>query len=230
MMERYARRRIWIGAWALCVAIGPSLPAGAAELPKATQKAMADLKLDNALLSGLDAELDVPAKWIEAAKQEKDVVIAGTWEPREFRDMTIFVLHDGDLDGYNIARTLGEETARMPDHNIAVIDLGLTVPQAIAEGLETESFTRRKELPTDLELDPAARQWFTGEVIRGEDGEPVLHKGKTQYATTRCELNAFSSDELAEFIEAGLNLDPPTWGVVGRLAPWLLFLGSGGVR
>ena len=27
-----------------------------------------------------------------------------------------------------------------------------------------------------------------------------------------------------------LSLDPPTWGVVGRLAPWLLFLGSGGVR
>ena len=91
----------------------------------------------------------------------------------EFRDMTIFVLHDADIDGYNIARTLGEETARMPDHNIEVIDLGLTVPQAIEHGLETESFTRKKELPTDLELDAAAREWFTGEVIRGEDGEPV---------------------------------------------------------
>ena len=26
--------------------------------------------------------------WIEAAKQEKDVIVSGTWEPREFRDMT----------------------------------------------------------------------------------------------------------------------------------------------
>ena len=31
----------------------------------------------------------------------------------------------------------------MPDHNIEVIDLGLTVPQAIEDGLETEEFTRR---------------------------------------------------------------------------------------
>ena len=29
--------------------------------------------------------------------------------------------------------------------------------------------------------------------------------GKTHYDCTRCELNAFSSDELAEFIEAGLH-------------------------
>ena len=33
----------------------------------------------------------------------------------EFRHMTIFVLHDADIDGYNIARTLAEATARMPD-------------------------------------------------------------------------------------------------------------------
>ena len=65
----------------------------------------------------------------------------------DFRDMTIFVLHDADIDGYNIARTLGEATARMPDHNIEIIDLGLTVPQAIEEGLETERFTRKKNCP-----------------------------------------------------------------------------------
>ena len=41
----------------------------------------------------------------------------------DFRNMQIFVVHDADLDGYNIARTLGEETARMPDHNIDIIDL-----------------------------------------------------------------------------------------------------------
>ena len=86
----------------------------------------------------------------------------------------------------------------MPDHNIEVIDLGLTVPQAIDGRAGDREFTRRKELPTDLELDDDAREWFTGEVIRGEDGEPVLHKGKLQYDTTRCELNAFSSDGLAD--------------------------------
>ena len=52
-------------------------------------------------------------------------------------------------------------------------------------------------------------------MIRGEDGEPVLHKGKLQYNTTRCELNAFSSDGLAEFIEAGLARH----GVTAKLVP-----------
>ncbi len=49
---------------------------------------MTDLGLDSALLNGLDAELNVPAAWIEGAKQEKEVIVSGTWEPREFRDMT----------------------------------------------------------------------------------------------------------------------------------------------
>ncbi|HTY27699.1 MAG TPA: hypothetical protein VMD51_06065, partial [Mycobacterium sp.] len=46
----------------------------------------------------------------------------------EIRDMMLFVLHDADIDGYNIARTLGEATRRMPNHHVEVIDLGLTVP------------------------------------------------------------------------------------------------------
>jgi DNA topoisomerase VI subunit B len=114
------------------------------------------------------------------------------------RDMTILVLHDADLDGYNIARTLAEATRRMPNHNIDVIDLGLTVPQAIEYGLETENFTRKKELPADLELDEEALEWFTGIPIQA--GWSKVH-----YQCRRCELNAFSSDQLAEFIETGLQ-------------------------
>ena len=72
------------------------------------------------------------------------------------------------------------------------------MPQVIELGLETENFTRRKELPVDLELDDDALEWFTGEPFRAG-------YGKTHYECTRCELNAFSSDGLAEFIEAGLQ-------------------------
>ncbi len=114
----------------------------------------------------------------------------------EIRDMKLFVLHDADIDGYNIARTLGEATQRMPDHSVDVIDLGLTVPQAVERGLETEPFTRKKALPADLVLDEVAEEWFTGERIPGP---------KEHYACKRCELNAFSADELAEFIEDGLR-------------------------
>ena len=63
-------------------------PVAAAELPKATQKAMADLKLDPSLLDGLDAELDVPKAWLDGAKEEKEVIISGTWRPKEFQEMT----------------------------------------------------------------------------------------------------------------------------------------------
>lgn len=53
-------------------------------------------------------------------------------------------------------------------------------------------------MPVDLELDDDALEWFTGEPF-------YAGYGKTHYECTRCELNAFSSDGLAEFIEAGLQ-------------------------
>jgi ABC-type Fe3+ transport system substrate-binding protein len=87
-MPRWARMRSLGAAWALALALGISSGAGAADLPKATQKMMTDLGLDSALLNGLDAELNVPGAWIEGAKQEKEVIVSGTWEPREFREMT----------------------------------------------------------------------------------------------------------------------------------------------
>jgi Histidine kinase-, DNA gyrase B-, and HSP90-like ATPase len=137
------------------------------------------------------------------------------------RDIKIFVLHDADIAGYNIARTLGDATERMPDHHIEIIDLGLTVPQALdpdlpgagGEPLPTERFARQNELPSTLEFDPDALEWFTGEPFSAG-------WGKTHWRGTRCELNAFSADGLAEFIEAGLQrhgvtkLVPPP-GVLG---------------
>jgi hypothetical protein len=125
----------------------------------------------------------------------------------EIREMKIFVLHDADINGYDIARTLGEATRRMPDHNVDVIDLGLTVPQAIEYGLETEKFTRRKALPADLELDADANEWFSGRPLYAGYGKP-------HYECTRCELNAFSADQLAEFIEAGLQRHDATTKLV----------------
>jgi len=82
------RRRIAVVATALVSILALMSTAGAADLPKATQKAMADLKLDPALLNGLDAELDVPKAWLDGAREQKEVIVSGTWEPREFREMT----------------------------------------------------------------------------------------------------------------------------------------------
>ena len=58
--------------------------AGAADLPKSTQKVLADLQLEAGLLDGLDRELAVPQAWIDGAAKEKQVDIFGTWNERDF--------------------------------------------------------------------------------------------------------------------------------------------------
>jgi hypothetical protein len=46
-------------------------------------------------------------------------------------DYQLFVLHDADPYGYNIARTLREATKRMPGYNVDVKDIGLTIEEAL---------------------------------------------------------------------------------------------------
>ncbi|WP_051824119.1 ATP-binding protein [Kitasatospora aureofaciens] len=126
-------------------------------------------------------------------------------------DVQIFVLHDADPYGYNIARTLGEETARMPDHRVEVIDLGLTVDDAIAKGLEAEPDTRDAALPAGIlpGLTDTARDWFTGTPFAwNSKGEP------TKWHYRRVELNAFSSPELIAYIEEGLARHHATGKVI----------------
>jgi DNA topoisomerase VI subunit B len=126
--------------------------------------------------------------------------------------MRVFVLHDCDVDGYNIARTLGEETRRMPEHNIEVIDLGLRLEQARAMGLEVESYTRRKDIPNTLDLSDEEREFF----IAGQTG-------RKQWSAHRVELNAMSSEQLIALIEDGLKeheaaekLVPPPSVLLGK--------------
>ena len=57
------------------LAAAVALPAGAAELPKSTQKMLSDLKLSTDILKGLDRELRMPAGWVKGAKLEGVVKI-----------------------------------------------------------------------------------------------------------------------------------------------------------
>ena len=113
------------------------------------------------------------------------------------QDYTIFVLHDADPDGYNIARTISEKTKRMPDHNIEVIDLGLTVHDAIEMELSSETFTRKKELASDLKLNAIELDYFRGELK--ETGT------KKNWVCKRIELNAMSAGQLVAYIDAGIS-------------------------
>jgi len=124
----------------------------------------------------------------------------------------LFVLHDSDPDGYNIARTLQEETARMPGYQVDVIDLGLRWDDAMALGLETETFPRKQALPESLvvRLTATERAAFEGRPQRGTPWD----RHRTGIGQ-RVELNAFSADGLVAYIERRLQ----ETGVRGKVVP-----------
>ncbi len=106
----------------------------------------------------------------------------------------LFVEHDADPHGYNIARTLREETARMPGHHIEVIDLGLRLEAALAMGLPAEQFTRKKKLPQGLRLNELEKEYFEGR-----------RAGPKSWICRRVELNALSGPDLIAFTERELQ-------------------------
>jgi hypothetical protein len=85
-------------------------------------------------------------------------------------DYQLFVFHDADIDGYNIARVMREATRRMPHHNVDVVDIGLTVEDALEMGLDPEPFSRTKRMPWKLRwrLSDEAREYFVDRQERFE--------------------------------------------------------------
>src|SRR3546814_8310758 len=61
---------------------------GAADLPEATKKILAELKVDASVLDGIDKELAVPQEWIEAAKKEGELRIVDTHSDKDHARMT----------------------------------------------------------------------------------------------------------------------------------------------
>ncbi len=119
----------------------------------------------------------------------------------------IFALHDADPAGYNMLRTLREDTARMRDHSVEVFDLGLNYDEAVKPvnegglGKLPETFTPKddKKIPKRIEptLTPGELEAFT----------------KKPYK--RVELNAIMSNEREAYIERKLIAA----GVRGKLIP-----------
>lgn len=119
--------------------------------------------------------------------------------------VTVLVLHDADVDGYNIARTLGAATATSP-HAVQVVDLGLAVADALAAGLEPERTLRKKDIPADLarELSAEERGFFASTYLGGH-----------RWEGRRVELNAFPSADLIGYVEARLRAE----GLTAKVLP-----------
>ncbi len=119
----------------------------------------------------------------------------------------LFCFHDADLDGYNIARVMREATRRMPGYSVEVIDLGLTVEDALEMGLDSEPFSRTKDISRALlrTLSGVAKEYLyrRNPYGRGVSGE-------------RFELNAILPDTARiEYIERKLEEN----GVRGKVIP-----------
>ena len=100
--------------------------------------------------------------------------------------VTVLVLHDADVDGYNISRTLREATRTSRDA-LQVVDLGLTVAAALGARLEPERTLRKKDRPADLarELSTEEREFFAARYL-----------GRHRWDGRRVELNALTSGAL----------------------------------
>jgi len=132
------------------------------------------------------------------------------FETAEEGNYQLFVLHDADPHGYAIARTLREETERMPDYSVEVIDLGLHLQDALVLGKRPETFTRRNKIDEKVEaaLTGVELEHFVGDEHTDKDG-------KKYWISKRVELNDLSSPQLVEYVERRLAEE----GVRGKVVP-----------
>ncbi len=75
-------RALALGACMIGATFATSVAAN--QLPPATVKMLDALKLEHAILDGIDAELQVPPAWLDAAKKEGPVILFDTMRPQDF--------------------------------------------------------------------------------------------------------------------------------------------------
>jgi len=104
------------------------------------------------------------------------------------------------LFGYEIARTLEAETRTCPYIDIEVIDIGLTVKEALDMGLESERVLIQKRPSWELldRLAPEEKQFLLGE-------RSYLYGHSRAYQGRRVELNAMTTDQLVSWLEGKLK-------------------------
>lgn len=126
--------------------------ATAADLPKATQKALAGLKLDAAVLDGLDDELKVPQAWLDAAAKEKEVIIFGTWNDREFSAMAAPFKERYPFIKVNYNRTgtagRGVKVLVALNEGRVLADILTSIADATFQFIEMKALADLRDLPT----------------------------------------------------------------------------------
>ena len=102
------------------------------------------------------------------------------------KEITILCAHDCDINGFEIARTLAQETRTSKGLKVKVLDMGLQVADALNMGLEPEKLPETKKLPEAL-------------AVR-------LTEIEARFLTTnRIELNAMSTSQFVAWLEGYLS-------------------------
>jgi hypothetical protein len=115
-------------------------------------------------------------------------------------DIPLFILHDFDKSGFSIAGTLQRDTRRYEFQNsIEIIDLGLSLADVEAMGLESE-----------YQHQPKGRRHALEENLRtnGASEEEIAFMFRDFDAlrsTRRVELNAMTSPQFVAFVERKLR-------------------------
>ncbi len=143
---------------------------------------------------------------IASAKGYPVEAVRSLFSRAEGGDYQLFVFHDADLDGYNIARVMRGATRRMPHHNVDVVDIGLTIEDAVGMGLDDEEFYRKKDI-----------SWALARNLSEEAKEYLYPRGYGgNIRGRRFELNAILPDtRRIEYIERKLKEN----GVRGKVIP-----------
>jgi hypothetical protein len=107
--------------------------------------------------------------------------------------VTFFALHDFDRSGFSILGTLGTDSRRYTfERNVRIIDLGLRLADVEAMDLQSEPVPRDPPATWDKRAATLRRHGATPEEIEF-------------LRTRRVELNAMTSRQLVDFIEAKLT-------------------------
>lgn len=157
---------------ALALATGAISGAAAADLPAATKKALAELKLEPSVMDGLDAELAVPKAWIDGAAQEKGgVIILGTWQDPEFRKITeAFVERYPNI---KLAYTRAAAQARGIKVLVSLAEGRVIADVITSVGDSYPEFKKQKAL-ADLRELPGAKNLAADHIA--DDGSWIAHK------------------------------------------------------
>ncbi len=160
------------GLCALVMAAAAMSGASAADLPAATKKALAELKLEPSVMNELDAELAVPKAWTDGAAQEKGgVVILGTWQDPEFRKITeAFVERYPNI---KLAYTRAASQARGIKVLVSLAEGRVIADVITSVGDSYPEFKKQKAL-ADLRELPGAKNLAADHIA--DDGSWVAHK------------------------------------------------------